>query len=185
MLRERVVRIPLIRCLACALLTGAGGTIAAQAPEAPDASQGEAIAVGSGQLATVTLVETLGGELDAGDAAIRQFVPAGRIRAGDEVYYTIRVTNPGREPVSGVMVTKRLPFGLTYVGGSAVGPAATVLFSVDSGESFAAAADLTVVAGGQAARRAAPADYTHVRWILKRPLAGGATALLRFRATLG
>ena len=117
---------------------------------------------------------------------MRQFVPAGRIRAGDEVYYTIRVTNPGREPVSSVMVTKRLPFGMHIR--AAVrrsGPAATVLFSVDSGESFAAAPDLSVVAGGQAARRAAPADYTHVRWILKRPLARGATALLRFRATLG
>ena len=30
----------------------------------------------------------------------------------------------------------------------------------------------------------APRDYTHVRWLLSRPLAAGATALLRFRATL-
>jgi hypothetical protein len=87
--------------------------------------------------------------------------------------------------VQGVMVTKRLPFGLTYIGGSAVGPAATVHFSVDSGESFAAASNLEVTVAGQPARRAVPADYTHVRWLLKRPLAAGATALLRFRATLG
>jgi hypothetical protein len=64
-------------------------------------------------------------------------------------------------------------------------PPLTVHFSVDSGESFAAASYLEVATGGQALRRALPTDYTHVRWLLKRPLPAGATALLRFRATLG
>lgn len=152
--------------------------------QAPDAGPDEAIAVGSGPLTTEVIVETLVPGEDPDQAVGRRFVPAGRIRAGDEVHYTIRVTNPGRRPVSGVMVTKRLPFGLTYIGGSAVGPAATVQFSVDSGESFATATALEVRTG-RATRPAVPADYTHVRWLLKRPLAAGATALLRFRATLG
>jgi uncharacterized repeat protein (TIGR01451 family) len=157
---------------------------AARGADPPDPSPGEAVAVGSGPLTTLVTVETLSVGPDP-DSAERRFVPADRIRAGDEVHYTIRVTNPGRVAVEGVMVTKRLPFGLTYVGGSAIGPAATVHFSVDSGESFAAASDLEVVATGRPARRALPGDYTHVRWLLKRPLAAGATALLRFRATLG
>ena len=152
---------------------------------ATDAGPGEAVAVGSGPLQVMVVVETQSHPSDSEPGGERRFVPADRIRAGDEVHYTIRVTNPGRMPVQGTIVTKRLPFGLQYVGGSAVGPAATIQFSVDSGESFAAATDLKIVATGQPARRAAPADYTHVRWILKRPLAGGATALLRFRATLG
>ena len=33
------------------------------------------------------------------------------------------------------------------------------------------------------ARKILPSDYTHVRWILGKPLAPKATALLRFRAT--
>jgi uncharacterized repeat protein (TIGR01451 family) len=152
--------------------------------QAPVADPDEPVAVGSGPLTTAVIVETLLPGEDPDHASGQRFVPADRIRAGDEVHYTIRVTNPGRMPVREVIVTKRLPFGLTYVGGSAVGPATTVQFSVDSGESFAAAADLRVVTGGQT-RPAAPADYTHVRWLLKRPLAAGATALLRFRATLG
>jgi uncharacterized repeat protein (TIGR01451 family) len=152
--------------------------------DAPEAGPGEAVAVGSGPLTTLVTVETLSVGPDS-EALEPQFVPADRIHAGDEVHYTIRVTNPGRAAVQGVMVTKRLPFGLTYIGGSAVGPAATVHFSVDSGESFAAASNLEVTVAGQPARRAVPADYTHVRWLLKRPLAAGATALLRFRATLG
>ena len=45
-------------------------------------------------------------------------------------------------------------------------------------------AQLGVVAvGKRATRKIVPADYTHVRWILTKPLAPGATALLRFRAT--
>ena len=95
----------------------------------------------------------------------RQFVPADRIRAGDEVYYTIRVQNPGRTPVGNVVVTKQLPFGMHYVRGSAVGPAAEIEFSVDGGESFGPPADLQVHAN----RASPPAgrrveDYTHVRW---------------------
>jgi uncharacterized repeat protein (TIGR01451 family) len=156
----------------------------ARGADPPDAGPGEAVAVGSGPLTTLVTVETLSDGPDP-DTLDPRYVPADRIHAGDEVHYTIRVSNPGRLPVHGVMVTKRLPFGLTYVGGSAVGPAATVHFSVDSGESFAAASDLEVAATGQPARRALPADYTHVRWLLKRPLPAGATALLRFRATLG
>jgi uncharacterized repeat protein (TIGR01451 family) len=149
----------------------------------PEAGPDKPVAVGSGPLTTAVTVETLLPE-DPNHASARRFVPADRIRVGDEVHYTIRVTNPGRMPVRGVMVTKRLPFGLTYVGDSAVGPAAIVQFSVDSGESFAEAAELRVGSGGRT-RPAASADYTHVRWLLKRPLPGGATALLRFRATLG
>jgi len=157
---------------------------AALRADPPDASPGEAVAIGSGPLTTVVTVETLSTGADP-ETSQPQFVPASRIRAGDEVHYTIRVTNPGRTPVTNVIVTKRLPYGLTYVGGSAVGPAATVHFSIDSGESFAAASDLEVATAGQAVRHALPADYTHVRWVLKHPLPGGATALLRFRATLG
>ena len=161
------------------LLIASGGLRA----DPREASPGAAVAVGSGPLTTLVSVETLSSGADPGSQ--RQFVPAGRIGVGDEVHYTIRVTNPGRTPVTNVIVTKRLPYGLTYVGGSAVGPAATVQFSVDSGESFAAASDLEVATAGQPVRRALTTDYTHVRWLLKRPLPAGATALLRFRATLG
>ena len=170
-----------VRAAALAVLMLATGGLRANPP---DTSPGEAVAVGSGPLTTLVTVETLNSGADP-EVSLQRFVPASRIRAGDEVHYTIRVTNPGRTPVTDVIVTKRLPYGLTYVGGSAVGPAATVHFSVDSGESFAAASDLEVATGGQAMRRALPTDYTHVRWLLKRPLPAGATALLRFRATLG
>jgi uncharacterized repeat protein (TIGR01451 family) len=155
---------------------------AAPSPDVPE--QGAPIATGTGPLVTSTVVELLEVVQDSDGRERRRFVPADRVRAGDEVYYTIRVQNPGRTAVRNVVVTKQLPFGMHYARGSAVGPAAEVQFSVDGGETFAAAAELEVRVGGQPPRRATVDDYTHVRWRLRAPLAPGATALLRFRASL-
>jgi uncharacterized repeat protein (TIGR01451 family) len=101
--------------------------------------------------------------------AAARFVPATRLAAGDEVHYTLRVTNPGKAPVTDVQVTKRMPQGLQFIPGSAMGPASLVELSTDGGTTFTA--------------KPKGSDFTHVRWSLKRPLPPGATALLRFRAT--
>jgi len=129
---------------------------------------GAAIATGSDLLETAIVVEKLLPPVRPGQGGER-FVPTTRLQAGDEVHYTIRVRNPGKDPVIDVQVTKRMPDGLHYIEGSAVGPAADVEFSADGGDTFAAKPD-------------AP-EFTHVRWTLQRPLPPGATALLRFRAT--
>ena len=56
-------------------------------------------------------------------------------RRGDSMpatsFTTRCVRNPGEAPVSDVVVTKRLPFGVRYHPGSATGPACKVQFSVD------------------------------------------------------
>jgi uncharacterized repeat protein (TIGR01451 family) len=129
---------------------------------------GAAIATGSDLLETQIVVERLE-PADPPERPIARFVPAGRLEAGDEVHYTVRVRNPGSNPVNDVQVTKRMPFGLHYLPGSATGPDCSIEFSSDGGVTFAAKP-----AGG---------EYTHVRWSMRRPLAPGATALLRFRAT--
>ena len=72
----------------------------------------------------------------------KRFVEARRLEAGEEIYYTIRVRNPGKEPVTDIVVTKRMPFGVDYVTGSAAGPACDVEFSADNGA--------TVLVGRQA-----------------------------------
>lgn len=151
--------------LACALLALAAAAVA-QAPEL--ATAGAAVATGSGLLETEIVVE----KLEPAAPPLRpdaRFVAAGRLEAGDEVHYTIRVRNPGKEPVTDVQVTKRMPLGLHYLSGSAAGPGCDVEFSADGGKSFAAAPQ-----GG---------EFTHLRWTLRRPLPPQSVALLRFRAT--
>jgi uncharacterized repeat protein (TIGR01451 family) len=132
----------------------------------------DAVAVGTGPLTTEIIVEKFEVETGPDGKERPRFVGALRLDAGDEVHYTIRVHNPGKEPVLDIVVTKRLPFGLGYIPGSAVGPACDVELSTDGGTTFAAAS-----------RK--PANYSHVRWILRRPLPPESTALLRFRATFG
>jgi uncharacterized repeat protein (TIGR01451 family) len=87
---------------------------------------------------------------------------AGRLSAGDELHYTIRVTNPGKEPVTDIVVTKRLPFGVHYIRGSAVGPGCKVEVSIDGGTTFSAPTRLGVSAiGKRPTRKVSPSDFTH------------------------
>jgi uncharacterized repeat protein (TIGR01451 family) len=151
---------------AAALLLGLWLAGALAQPEVP--ADGAAVATGSGALETEIVVEKLS-PANPPTRPVALFVPVGRLEAGDEVHYTIRVRNPGKQPVTDAQVTKRLPVGLHFVAGSATGPSCIIEFSTDGGTTFTAQRS-----GG---------NYTHVRWTLQRPLAPGATALLRFRAT--
>jgi hypothetical protein len=57
-----------------------------------------------------------------------------------------------------------------------------VLFSVDNGRSFGRPEELTLQAPDGSVHGADPADYTHVRWVLRASLDGGASGVARFRA---
>jgi len=108
-----------------------------------------------------------------------RLVPAGRLSQGQVVYYTVRITNPTPVFANKVQVSQLIPANTTYLSGSAAGPGAEVEFSIDGGQTFGRPESLKQADGG----RAGPGDYTHVRWTLRNPLAPGATALARFRAT--
>jgi uncharacterized repeat protein (TIGR01451 family) len=111
-----------------------------------------------------------------------RFVPARLLEQGQVVYYTVRITNQTTVPLRNVAVVQPVPANTVYIADSASGPGATVSFSVDGGQSFAPAEAL-VSANEGTKQRAQPAQYTHIRWQLRNPLAPGATALARFRAT--
>ena len=165
-------------CIAAALLARATPVVAQD--EEP---QAVAVATGSGPLETTIVVETLQVETGPGDREIRRWLPARRLDAGDELHYTIKVRNPGPEVVTAIVVTKRLPFGVRYQPGSAAGPACRIQFSSDGGVTFKAPEPVRTGSGTRkSVRTPAAPEYTHVRWVLDKPLAPKATALLRFRA---
>jgi uncharacterized repeat protein (TIGR01451 family) len=113
---------------------------------------------------------------------VYRFVPARMLEQGQIVYYTVRITNQTTVPVRNVAVVQPVPANTVYIADSAAGPGAAVSFSVDGGNSFAAADALVAEVEGTK-QPAQPAQYTHIRWQLRNPLAPGATALARFRAT--
>jgi uncharacterized repeat protein (TIGR01451 family) len=111
-----------------------------------------------------------------------RFVPARLLEQGQVVYYTLRITNQSTVPLRNVAVVQPVPANTTYLADSASGPGAAVSFSVDGGKTFGSADSLMIEVEGST-QRAHASQYTHIRWQLRNPLAPGATALARFRAT--
>ncbi len=100
---------------------------------------------------------------------------------GDRVFYTLEVRNTVGAVVAAPTVTYPIPEHTQYLADSAVGPRAEVSFSVDGGRSFDAAENLKVRTPEGPLRAAVAADYTDIRWQLKKDLKGHAVAFVRFR----
>lgn len=113
---------------------------------------------------------------------VRFFAPAKVLKQGREVFYTVRIKNPGAQFAREVAVVQRIPQNTSYVPGSASGPGAAVTVSADGGQTFGAEGRLTFTDATGQTRLANAQDYTHIRWQLRNPLAPGAVALARFRA---
>ena len=100
----------------------------------------------------------------------------------DQLIVSVRFKNSGGHVLDSIRITSPIPGDLIYVADSASGPGAEVLFSVDNGGSFGRPEELTVQAPDGSVRGAVPADYTHVRWVLRASLDAGASGVARFRA---
>ena len=113
----------------------------------------------------------------------KRLVPAEKVLPGETVYYTITFTNTSDEVADNVVVTNPIAEELMYLDGSAFGPGMDIVFSVDGGETFAAANELNVTENAET-RAAEAKDFTHVRWVMQNDLAAGAQGTARFAAIL-
>jgi uncharacterized repeat protein (TIGR01451 family) len=113
----------------------------------------------------------------------RHLVAPEAVAPGEDVIYTITFTNVSDKTAEDVVITNPIPASLTYVAGSAFGPGTVIDFSVDGGQTFGAADELTVGTDGEE-RIAQVEDFTHVRWVLQDGLEVGAKGMARFRARL-
>jgi uncharacterized repeat protein (TIGR01451 family) len=111
-------------------------------------------------------------------------VPAGKVVPGDDVLYTVRVTNVSKEPVADVVITDPVPKHMSYRDGTATGTNTQVTFSVDGGATYAVPGELEVAEADGTLRPATASDYTHIRWKLVDQLHPGQSRLVRFRAKL-
>lgn len=127
-------------------------------------------------------------EVDEGGQRVRRLVEPGKMIPGDAVVYTISYTNKGARAAERVVVTNPVPQHTRMRAGSAEGAGTEITYSVDGGKTFAAPDKLTVTvrdaSGKSATRPAVAADFTHVRWALKDPLAAGASGFVRFRTVI-
>jgi len=111
-------------------------------------------------------------------------VQAERVVPGDEVIYTIRYQNVGKDPAEAVAITNPVPEHMEFRRVlDDIPEHAELTFSIDGGATFDQPAKL-MVATDDGSRRARPDEYSHVRWTLREPLPPGASGQVSFRARL-
>jgi uncharacterized repeat protein (TIGR01451 family) len=161
------------------LLRAAGSAALALLPLAALAQQPSA-----GALSLKTVVEKVV-ETQAADGTTKtELVPAASAVPGDQVVYTVTFKNVSSQAADNIRITNPIPAEMQYVAETASGPGSDVLYSVDGGKTYGRANELYVTDADGTRRQAGPADYTHIRWVLKSPLAAGAQGSARFRATV-
>jgi len=147
-----------------------------QAP-APAQQKGSIVLTSVSEVEVVKLNAEGKKEVKRVDAAKAAVVP------GDTVIFTVSYANTDTRPADRVVVINPVPRHVTYLDRSAEGKGTTIEFSVDGGKTYAAPGKLTVTTAGKQ-RPAIAADYTHIRWVLVKPLAPGGQGSVSFRATL-
>lgn len=112
-----------------------------------------------------------------------KLVPVGKAVPGDEIIWTVTARNVCDQAVGNVVVANPVPEHMTYVPNSALGIGTDVSYSLD-GQDFKPLAALTVHASDGSTRAARADDVRYVRWAYANAFAPGATAFVRYRATL-
>jgi uncharacterized repeat protein (TIGR01451 family) len=113
----------------------------------------------------------------------KRLAPAGKVTPGDEVIWTITAKNICEKPAENIVIANPVPEHMTYVANSAMGVGTTITYSLDNKE-FKDAAALTARAADGSTRRAGADEYRAIRWTYSAPFAPGATAFVRYRATV-
>jgi uncharacterized repeat protein (TIGR01451 family) len=119
---------------------------------------------------------------EQGQTATR-LAPVGKALPGDEIIWTVTAKNVCSKPVENVVVANPVPEHMTYVANSAIGIGTDIAYSAD-GKEFKPFAGLTVHGADGAARAAKAEDVRNIRWTYSAAFAPGATAFVRYRATL-
>ncbi len=105
-------------------------------------------------------------------------------KPGDVLKYTIRYQNAGKAEARGAKILDPVPQSTSYVGGSAEGENADLLFSLD-GKTFRHPEQLTYKVrqsdGTEVEYIATPDMYTHVQWILRQPVPPGGEGMVSFK----
>lgn len=102
------------------------------------------------------------------------------VSRGDSLLIVLIARNRGDAPAQGLVITNPVPGAVTL--DAALSPDASV--SVDGGRSWGPLGALSVRTADGRLRPAMLSDVTHVRWLLKQPLAPGAAARILLRGTV-
>lgn len=118
---------------------------------------------------------------------VTQIVPLEESRPGDILYYTLKYTNEGDTVAKDASIVDPIPAGTVYVLESASGEGAQITYSIDGGHSYQLPPVTYVInkADGSHEEKMAPAQmYTHIKWLIKKPVLPGQSGQLSFKAKI-
>jgi len=115
---------------------------------------------------------------------IVQHVPVTTTQRDDILIYTITYANEGRSPAVDAAIVDPIPNGTSYILESATGKNAEITCSVDGGRYFQLppAKSFVQKPDGSREEKIAPAEmYTHIKWIIRKPVLPGESGQLSFK----
>jgi uncharacterized repeat protein (TIGR01451 family) len=121
--------------------------------------------------------------LNAQGQPATRLVPVARAVPGDEVIWTVTARNVCDQPVDHVVVANAVPEHMSFVANSAMGIGTSIAYSLD-GQQFAPLATLAVRADDGSMRSVKADEIRQIRWTYAQTFAPGASAFVRYRATL-
>jgi hypothetical protein len=113
-----------------------------------------------------------------------QRTPVRKAVPGSEVIFTTTFQNILDKSLGNIVINNPIPNDSAYKAGSAFCKECEILFSADSGKSFASMDHLKVKGSDGKERFALPSDYTHIRWIYPGQLMAGNSGELGFRVVI-
>lgn len=106
---------------------------------------------------------------------------------GDILIYTITYSNTGKGDLVDAVIVNPVPKGVFVNPESAEGKDAEVTCSIDNSRSFQAAPIIVKMKksdGSLESRHAEAEMYTHIRWVIKKPVQPGQSGRVSFKATV-
>lgn len=105
-------------------------------------------------------------------------------RPGDVIRYTLTAVNSGTQPAYEAEIVDPIPEGTEYFIGSASGDGMTITYSIDDGNFFQPQPityEFRNPDGTIEKRPAAPDMYTHIKWLVTKPIQPRSSVSATFR----
>ncbi|HOC58383.1 MAG TPA: hypothetical protein PKN70_00410 [Smithellaceae bacterium] len=114
-------------------------------------------------------------------------IPVEKTAKGDILVYTITYLNKGKTEAVDAQIIDPIPVGVVIIPESAEGKDAEVTCSTDSGKSWQKpplTMQITKPDGTKTVQPVPAEKYTHIRWIIKKPVLPGQTGRVNFKASV-
>jgi len=115
---------------------------------------------------------------------VTEQVEATLVVPGEKVIYTFDILNDEDQPVTDLVLAMPVPKEIRFIEGSADQEGASVLYSVDNGQSFARREALSLRGNDGNSRAATSDDITHVQWKITGPIEAGQSDKVMFKGRL-